>query len=207
VALANFLGGVPLDSQGDYAGDFLDLFSAYTVFAGLVVVLLFAFHGATYVGLRTSGALCGRAAGGARRLAAPAVVCTGALLAWTVAVGVDSNDKDVFPPVLPAALGVLALLLAVACVFLRRSGWAFVMTALGTVALVATIFTSLYPRVLVSHPEFANSLTIANASSSPYALKVMTIAAVILTPIVLLYQGWTYYVLRRRVEGRTRSPA
>jgi cytochrome bd ubiquinol oxidase subunit II len=84
---------------------------------------------------------------------------------------------------------------------MRRSGWAFVMTALGTVLAVATIFTSLYPRVLVSHPEFANSLTISNASSSHYALKVMTIAALILTPIVLLYQAWTYHVLRARVGG------
>jgi cytochrome bd ubiquinol oxidase subunit II len=201
VALANFLHGVPLDSQGDYSGDFLDLFSAYTVFAGLVVVLLFAFHGATFLTLRTSGELCERAAHAARRLAVPAFVGVAAFLAWTVAVGVDRNDKDVFPPVLPAALGALVLLLAVALVFGRRSGWAFVMTALGTVALVATIFTSLYPRVLVSHPEFANSLTISNASSSHYALKVITIAALILTPVVLLYQAWTYYVLRARVGG------
>ena len=131
VALANFLHGVPLDGQGDYAGDFLDLFSAYTVFAGLVVVLLFAFHGATFLTLRTSGDLCERAANAARRLAVPAALGAAAFLAWTVAVAVDRNDKDVFPPVLPAALGALALVLAVVFVFGRRSGWAFVMTALG----------------------------------------------------------------------------
>jgi cytochrome d ubiquinol oxidase subunit II len=201
VALANFLHGVPLNGKSDYAGDFLDLFSAYTIFAGLVVVLLFAFHGATFLTLRASGELCERAAHAARRLAVPAFVGVAAFLAWTVAVAVDRNDKDVFPPVLPAALGVLVLLLAIVLVFGRRSGWAFVMTALGTVALVATLFTSLYPRVLVSHPEFANSLTISNASSSPYALKVITIAAAILVPIVLLYQAWTYHVLMARVGG------
>lgn len=201
VALANFLYGVPLDAQGDYAGDFLDLFSAYTVFAGLVVVLLFAFHGASFLTLRTLGDLCERAARTARRLAVPAAVAAGAFLAWTVAVAVDRNDKDVFPPVLPAALGALALLLALVFVYGRRSGWAFVMTALGTALVVATIFTSLYPRVLVSSPEFANSLTISNASSSHYALKVMTIAALIVAPIVLLYQAWTYHVLRARVGG------
>jgi cytochrome d ubiquinol oxidase subunit II len=201
VALANFLHGVPLDGQGDYAGDFLDLFSAYTVFAGLVVVLLFAFHGATFLTLRTSGELCERAANAARRLAVPAALGAAAFLAWTVAVAVDRNDKDVFPPVLPAALGGLALVLAVVFVFGRRSGWAFLMTALGTVLVVATIFTSLYPRVLVSNPEFANSLTISNASSSHYALKVMTVAALIVAPIVLLYQAWTYHVLRERVGG------
>jgi cytochrome d ubiquinol oxidase subunit II len=201
VALANFVHGVPLDSANDYAGDFWDLFSPYTVFAGLAVVLLFAFHGASYLTLRTTGELCERAAATARRLAVPAAVAAGALLAWTVTVAVDRNDKDVFPPVLPAALGIAVLLLAVAFVYLRRSGWAFVMTALGTLAVVATIFTSLYPRVLVSQPDFANSLTISNAASAHYTLKVMTIVALIFTPIVLIYQSWTYYVFRARVGG------
>ena len=113
VALANFVNGVPLNSSNDYAGDFWDLFSPYTVFAGLAVVLLFAFHGACYLTLRTTGELCERAARAARRLAVPAAVGAGGLLAWTVAVAVDRNDKDVFPPVLPAALGIAVLLLAV----------------------------------------------------------------------------------------------
>jgi cytochrome d ubiquinol oxidase subunit II len=201
VALANFVHGVPLNSSGDYAGDFWDLFSLYTVFAGLTVVLLFAFHGASYLTLRTTGGLCERAGHAARRLAVPAAVAVGALLLWTVAVAHDRNDKDVFPPVLPAALGIAVLALAVFFVYMRRSGWAFAMTALGTLGLVATIFTSLYPRVLVSHPDFANSLTLSNAASAHYTLKVMTIVALIFTPIVLLYQGWTYYVFRARVGG------
>jgi cytochrome d ubiquinol oxidase subunit II len=201
VALANFVHGVPLDSANDYAGNFWDLFSPYTVFAGLALVLLFAFHGASYLTLRTTGELCERAAATARRLAIPAAVAAGGLLVWTVAVAVDRNDKDVFPPVLPAALGIAVLLLAVVFAFARRSGWAFVMTALGTLAVVATFFTSLYPRVLVSHPDFANSLTVSNASSAHYTLKVMTVVAVIFVPIVLLYQAWTYHVFRARVGG------
>jgi cytochrome d ubiquinol oxidase subunit II len=116
-------------------------------------------------------------------------------------LAVDTNDKDPFPPVLPALVCFGAVALAVGLAFARRSGWSFAMTALGTVTLVATLFTSVYPRVLVSRPEFANSLTIENASSSHYALKVMTIAAVILTPVVLIYQVWTYYVFRARVGG------
>jgi len=55
VALANLVHGVPLDSDGGWAGSFADLFSAYTVFAGIVVVLLFAFHGATFLAVRTTG--------------------------------------------------------------------------------------------------------------------------------------------------------
>jgi cytochrome d ubiquinol oxidase subunit II len=77
----------------------------------------------------------------------------------------------------------------------------FLMTALAVVSSVATLFTSLYPRVLVSNPDFGNSLTVENASSTHYALAVMTVVALIITPLVLLYQSWTYYVFRARLGG------
>ena len=100
-------------------------------------------------------------------------------LAWTVAVAVDRNDKDVLPPILPAAVGIAALALAVVFTLRRRSTWAFAMTAVGTVATVATLFTSLYPRVMVSSGDFSNSLTVDGAASADYTLKVMTVVAVI----------------------------
>jgi cytochrome d ubiquinol oxidase subunit II len=75
------------------------------------------------------------------------------------------------------------------------------MTGLGAIALVATLFTSLYPRVMVSNPDFGNSLTVDGAASAHYALQVMSVVALIFVPLVLLYQGWTYYVFRRRVGG------
>jgi cytochrome d ubiquinol oxidase subunit II len=203
IALASLLHGVPLDSDGAFAGDLADLFSPYSVVAGIALVLLFAFHGAIFLTLRTVGELCERAERATRRLAIPAVLVTAAFLVWTVVVAMDRNDKDLFPPVLPAILGITALVLAVAFIFQGRSGRAFTMTALGTIAVVATLFASLYPRVMVSDPDFGNSLTVESASSSPYALKVMTVAALILVPIVLLYQGWTYYVFRRRLGGET----
>jgi cytochrome d ubiquinol oxidase subunit II len=67
------------------------------------------------------------------------------------------------------------------------------------VLTVATLFTSLYPRVMVSSPDFGNSLTVDNASSSHYTLVVLTVVALLVTPVVLLYQGWTYHVFRRRL--------
>ena len=76
------------------------------------------------------------------------------------------------------------------------------MTALATIGVVATLFTSLYPRVMVSSTDFANSLTVDGAASSHYALQVMSVVALIFVPIILLYQGWTYYVFRARLEGR-----
>ena len=208
VGLANLLHGVPIDSDGDFAGSFVDLFSPYTVAAGLAAVLLFAFHGATFLTLKTSGELLERARHASRRLALPAAVVGGSFLVWTVAVAVDRNDKDIFPPVLSAAAGILALALAVVFAFSGRSGWAFTMTGAGTVLMVATLFTGLYPRVMVSSTDFADSLTVESASSSRYALQVMTVAALILAPVVLLYQGWTYHVFRGRLgmEAEAGSP-
>ncbi len=199
VGLANLVYGVPIDSGGDYAGDFWDLFSPYTVFAGVAVVLLFAFHGATFLTLRTHGELRQRAERAARRLAIPAVLVAAAFLAWTVAVAMDRNDKDLFPPALPAIVGIAALALAVLFLFRGQAGRAFTMTGLGAISVVATLFASLYPRVMVSNPDFQNSLTVDGAASSHYALQVMSVVALIFVPIVLLYQGWTYYVFRHRI--------
>ena len=201
VGLSNLLHGVPINSSGDFSGTFWDLFSGYTVLGGVTIVILFAFHGSTFLTLRTTGDLSERAAATARRLSVAAALAVAAFLSWTVAVAVDLNDKDVFPPILPAAFGIAAVALAMFFVFGRRSGWAFVMTAVAAVLWVATIFTSLYPRVMVSSSDFANSLSVDNASSAHYTLAVMSVVAAIFLPLVLLYQGWTYYVFRARVTG------
>ena len=201
LALADLLYGVPLGSDGDFTGSIGDLFSAYAVFAGIAVVCLFALHGATFLTLRTTGELHERTSRVARMLALPAAAVVGAFAVWTVAVATDRNDKGVFPPVLPAALAIVALLLAAVLVRRGTIGRAFVATALGAVLTVATLFASLYPRVMVSSPDFGNSLTVSNAASSHYALVAITVVALILTPLVLLYQGWTYYVLRARLAG------
>jgi cytochrome bd ubiquinol oxidase subunit II len=208
IGLSNLLHGVPLDSGGNYAGSFSDLFSAYTVLGGITFVLLFAFHGAAYLTLRTSGDLCERARLTARALAVPAAAVCAGFLVWTVVVAVDRNDKDVFPPVLPAVIAIAALAAAAVALYAGRSGITFALTALGTLALVATLFTSLYPRVMVSSPNFGNSLTVSGTASAHYTLAVMTVVALLVTPVVLLYQGWTYYVFRARVTGsEVESPA
>ena len=206
IGLSCLVYGVPINSNGDFTGDVLDLFSPYSVFAGIAVVALFAFHGATFLTLRTTGELSSRAESAARKLAIPAAVLAAVYLAWTVAIGMDRNDKDLFPPVLPAAFGIAALALAIAFLFAGRSGRAFAMTALGTISLVATLFVSLYPRVMVSSTDFADSLTVDDAASSHYALAVMSVVALICVPLVLLYQGWTYYVFRHRIGGGAPEP-
>jgi len=203
VALANLVHGVPLNSTHGFAGEFLDLFSAYTIFAGLTVVALFALHGATYLTLRTAGDLRGRAVATAGRLALPALVLVTAFVVSTVIVAHDRNSRGILPTAVPAALTIAAVLLATVFSYARRGGWAFSATSLGAIGIVATIFTGLYPRVLVSNPSFADSLTISNAAAGHYALEVITIVALIFTPMVLVYQTWTYYVFRKRIGSES----
>ncbi len=201
VALATLLHGVPIDSDQSYAGDFGDLFSAYSLFAGLAVCLLFALHGAVFLTLRTLGDLRARALNIALRLAPVTALGGAAFLVWTLVVAGQMNDKGVFPGIFPAGVAAVC---AVASVFLVRAGaerWAFAATATTIAAVVVTLFVSLYPRVLVSDPAFANSLTVDNASSAHYSLTVMTVFAAVLLPVVLLYEGWTYHVFRARVGG------
>src|SRR6478736_5409092 len=189
IALANLVHGVPLDSSHEFTGNVLDLFSPYTVVAGLAVVAMFSAHGATYLTLRTLGDLHQRAATAARRLAVPAAILGVGIGVWSVVVAHDRNDRGILPTAVVAALTAVVLILAVACTRAGRSGWAFTATGLAAIGFVATIFTGLYPRVLVSSPTFANSLTITNAASGDYALKVITIVALIFTPLIVLYQG------------------
>jgi cytochrome d ubiquinol oxidase subunit II len=86
-------------------------------------------------------------------------------------------------------------------------GWAFIATALVIVIFFVTLFLNLYPRVLVSSVSPRFSLTLSQAASQPYTLKVMSWVALIFTPIVLVYQSWTYWIFRKRVSRPEQSPA
>ena len=130
----------------------------------------------------------------------PVIGIVAVFLTWTVVVSTDTNHKSAFPAAIVAAAAVIALAIGALLASPRAAGGrAFAATAVGVILVVATIFTSLFPRVMVSNPDFQNSLTAAGAASSHYALQVMTVVAVILTPVILVYQGWTYYVFRRRL--------
>ena len=88
-----------------------------------------------------------------------------------------------------------------------QDGWAFTSTTVAMAATISTIFLSLYPRVMVSSSGSQLDLTVQNTASSSYALTVMTIVAALFFPLVLLYQGWTYYVFRRRLSSATPFPS
>jgi cytochrome bd ubiquinol oxidase subunit II len=198
VAFANLIRGVPIDAGMNYTGGFWNLLNPYALTGGLATLSLFTLHGATFLSLKTSGELMTRARAVAGRLWLPAVV----LVALFIVLGyfaTDMLDHRGLLFVLVSVLAALALLAAGWFVHNRQHGWAFVMTGLTIVLAVAMLFVGLFPRLMVSSLDPAYSLTIDNASSTPYTLRLMTIVALIFVPIILLYQGWTYWIFRKRI--------
>jgi cytochrome bd ubiquinol oxidase subunit II len=202
VALGNLLHGVPIGADQEYAGTFTDLLDPYSLFSGLTVVLLCLLHGASFLALKTVGDLRERALRAGRRIVPVAAAAVVGFIVWTLAL--PGNGSLVW---LPAAVAVLAVLVAAWQVGRGRDGLAFTATSVTMAAVVVTIFVALYPRVMVSSLGAASDLTVTNTASSPYSLRVMTVAAAILFPVVLAYQGWTYYVFRRRVGADATADA
>jgi cytochrome d ubiquinol oxidase subunit II len=198
VALANIVRGVPIDAQMQYVGTFWTLLNPYALAGGLATLSLFTLHGAVFLCLKTKGELEERAHKAAARLWLPAAV----FVFLFVIAGYFATDMfsrlGLNPGPVPLGAGV-ALLASGWFIRQRRSGWAFAMTALTVVLAIAGVWLGLYPRVMVSSLDPAWSLTIYNASSSPYTLRIMSIVALIFVPIVLLYQGWSYWIFRRRI--------
>jgi cytochrome d ubiquinol oxidase subunit II len=193
VAFGNIFRGVPLDADHEFTGNFFTLLNPYSILAGLTTLALFVTHGAVFLALKTTGDIRVRANRLAARVGVIAAVLAVAFLIWTAVL--RSNGWSIALSIV-AAVSLLAALYA----NLRgREGWAFLGTAGALALAVATLFTALHPDVMPSRPVAANSLTVDNASSSHYTLHIMTWVAVVFTPIVLLYQGWTYWVFRRRI--------
>jgi cytochrome d ubiquinol oxidase subunit II len=193
VALANIVRGVPIDADKEYVGGFFDLLNPYGLLGGLVTVSVFIVHGAFFVGLKTTGPIRERAIVMGLRTGLVAAVLATIFVVWTAL-------RDDTAQVWIAGLSVLvAFVLGLLAAVARRDGWAFVGTAVAIGLLVVTLFAALFPDVMVSSLDPAWSLTTENASSTPYTLKIMSWVAVAFTPIVLLYQSWSYWVFRRRI--------
>ncbi|MEU8011357.1 cytochrome d ubiquinol oxidase subunit II [Micromonospora parva] len=193
VAFANILRGVPLDADHEYVGGLLDLLNPYALLGGATTLALFLTHGAVFLALKTTGDIRERAGALAVRLGVGAAVLAVGFLTWTLTIR-SSTAAVVF-----AVGAALALLGGLAAAKVRREGWAFTGTAVAIGLAVATLFAALFPNVLPSTLDAAGTLTATNAASTPYTLKIMTWVAVIFTPVVLAYQGWTYWVFRKRI--------
>jgi cytochrome bd ubiquinol oxidase subunit II len=209
VALADVVHGVPIDSHGEFTGNLLNLLGPYALFGGLTSLALFTFHGALFLTIRTSGALHERARRAAGILALPAAGLVFGFLVWTYANAASAHNKGLVPGVIP----ITAMLLPFGAWGLTRAGrdaLAFAATAVSIALITLTLFLNLYPRAIVSSTSNAFSPTIFTTSSSHYTLVVMSIVALLFTPVVLLYQSWTYWVFRARLgdedAAHVRSP-
>ena len=199
VAFAAILHGVPIGPDHEFTGSVLDLISVYSLLGGLTTLLVFTLHGATFLALKTDGPVRVRANRVVARLGPIAIIVGAAFLLWTQ---LAHGRAITWLSLAAAAGGLIGVAIANRR---RREGWAFAFTAMAIIFASATLFGSLYPDVMPSSTNGAYSLTVDNASSSPYTLRVMTWVAVLFTPIVLAYQGWTYWVFRRRVAGPRES--
>lgn len=180
----------------NYVGSFFDLLlNPFALVIGIMLVLVFATHGAIFLALKTDGEVRDASRKVAVRVGIAAAVFAVVGLLWSQAF--SGRVAITLPIVLIAALLWLA---GIGMTVKGRDGWAFVFSA-GTIALAVTaLFVGAFPNIMVSSIDSAFNLTVYNASSQSYTLTVMTIVAVIMTPIVLIYQGWTYWVFRKRIS-------
>ncbi|MFI8254002.1 cytochrome d ubiquinol oxidase subunit II [Streptomyces filamentosus] len=193
VAFGNIVRGVKIDRDMEYVGNFWDLLNPYALLGGLVTLTLFTFHGTVFAALKTVGDIRARARALAMKLGLVTAVLALAFLIWTQ---IDTGDGWSLAAMLIAAVSLVA---AIGAIKAGREGWSFALSGVTIAAAVAMLFLALFPNVMPSSLDPAWSLTVTNASSSPYTLKIMTWCAAIATPLVLLYQGWTYWVFRKRI--------
>ncbi|MEV7200031.1 cytochrome d ubiquinol oxidase subunit II [Streptomyces griseoluteus] len=193
VAFGNIVRGVRIDQHFEYVGGLADLFNPYALLGGAVTLTLFTFHGTVFTALKTVGDIRTRARSLALRLGPVTVVLALGFLVWTQ---LHSGDGASLVALLVAAV---ALVGALGAIWRVREGWAFALSGVTIAAAVAMLFLSLFPNVMPSTLDADWSLTVTNASSSPYTLKIMTWCAVIAAPLVMLYQAWTYWVFRKRI--------
>ena len=195
VALGDLLHGLPINSSHNFTGSFFDLLTPFGLWAGLTLLVLSLLMGATYLTLKTTGEIHERAQKASAAIGGMAVVVTFGFMTW-IHVGLSTG----FVPKPMEALGLIAVIGAAWAAQAKAEGWAFTASALGMAATVWSLFSELYPRVMISSTNSAYNLTIANSASPSYTLKVMTVIAVIFLPLVIVYQSWAYHIFKRRLS-------
>lgn len=191
---ANVVHGVPLDDSFTYRGTVFDLFNGYAILGGVTTAMLFFTHGVIFVSLKTEGEIRLRARALVIRSGIVTIVSAASFLLWTVL----SSGSLVVACI--AAAAAVSLIASYCANLGSREGWSFALMALTIVFAVLSLFASLFPDVLPASNDPAHSLTVFNASSSSYTLTVMSWTAVVFLPLILAYQGYTYWVFRKRLS-------
>lgn len=229
VAIGNVLQGVPFhfdeNLRSFYTGTFFALLNPFALLCGILSVLMLTMHGAFFLNVKTEGYLQQRARSTARICALLVMVLFTAGGVW-VGLGVDGYSITSLMPhdgpsnplfksvviqggawfanyqlmpvtVLVPVLGIIAALLA--AVLASRPKLAFVCSAGSVIGVVATVGVSMFPFILPSSTNPAQSLTVWDSSSSQLTLLIMLVATVIFLPMILAYTTWAYRVLRGKV--------
>ena len=197
VAVSNFLTGVPIDADMEFTGNLFTLITPYTLLGGIVFVLVFAYHGALFLSLKSGvDSLTNRVKAYSVKIGVAMLAVT---VAWVIYGALITGILSSVIAVIAVALAALSLIVSVVLQMKGRSGLAFVASILAILFVTVMVFATMFPNVLISTLNPLWSLTIYNACSSPYTLKIMTIVALTLVPVVLFYQGWTFWMFRKRI--------
>ncbi|MEW4369659.1 cytochrome d ubiquinol oxidase subunit II [Paenibacillus kandeliae] len=202
VAFSTMLKGLPIDGDMQMRAGFFDVINVYSLVAGVTTVMLCLVHGLMFAALRTTGELRERSHRLAQRLLVPLAGLL-VLVAVLTALYTDAFRVRGTALIVMAVVGFVAFVLAGYFIQKRREGWAFGMTGALIALAISGVFVSLFPRVMVSSLGAMYDLTVYNASSGAYSLKVMTIVALSLLPFVLGYQIWSYFVFHKRLNEKT----
>jgi cytochrome d ubiquinol oxidase subunit II len=193
VALANIVHGVPIAKNHEYVGSFFDLLNPYALLGGVVTLTVFFVHGCLFVALKTVGDIRERATKLGLKVGVVAAVPAVAFVVWT---GFDQDKLAVW---LFGLLAVVAYVAALGLALRGRELLAFAATSKAIAFVAIMLFVGLFPDVMPSSLDSAWNLTTTNASSTHYTLVIMSWVAVVFTPIVLMYQSWSYWVFRKRI--------
>ena len=198
VAVANLVRGVPLDADHGMSSGLdvlVGLLNPYALLGGAALTAVFILHGLTFLRLKTAGRLREEAHGVLVPVAGAAVVLGAAFVLWTQ---IAHGKPWTWAVTVLALVGVLG---GVAMVLRDRDGIAFTATSVAVVAVTVLIFGSMYPWLMPTTLADGAGLDVWNAASNPYTLKIMTWAALFITPLVIAYQAWTYWVFRKRITA------
>lgn len=202
-ALANIVQGVPIDASQNYTGTLLTLFSPFTLAAALAAVAFFVYHGAVFTELKTKGEISGTK---------PVMKLMGlvSIVLLIAAIGFSLLKTDILGKPVSAVF-------AIACLALLGLSYFMTMKQPGKISMIlnglviatgtGTVFSGLFPNVMVSTTDAAYNLTIYNTSSTPYTLNIMMVITFTVLPIILLYSIWTHWAFRKlRADTTTGKP-
>ncbi|WP_455920016.1 cytochrome d ubiquinol oxidase subunit II [Priestia megaterium] len=201
ILFSALMKGLPVERNMQMNAGFSDIVNLYTITGGVTLTMLCLWHGLIFATIRTMDDIRDRS----RKVAMKLLPINALLL--LIFSGMTFFETDLFSNhsrlmLYTFFIGIFVYLLAGFLLTRKKDGWAFAMSGLILILSISSIFAGLFPTVLVSSINESYSLTIHNAASGNYSLKIMSYAAIELLPFVLGYQIWSYYVFRKRVDHK-----